>query len=189
MARTKEVTVYKLEELTGSGRQTALDYVMKIRLQDSWYAFWYEPVIEDWEARLEEQGFLDAEIKFSGFGSQGDGASFTGRFNLKDAVKRFNFDSKIKVSEETFLEITRFDHNYVHENSCYIHRDICDFSFDTPFEDFAEFLEILEQNRLALCREIYRDLEIEYDALTSEENLIDCADEMDLEFYSDGTVA
>lgn len=38
---------------------------------------WYEPLIEDAVNELAENGFEDAEIAFTGFWSQGDGASFT----------------------------------------------------------------------------------------------------------------
>lgn len=40
---------------------------------------WWENVYEDWTRRLEELGFNDVEISFSGFSSQGDGASFTAK--------------------------------------------------------------------------------------------------------------
>jgi len=38
---------------------------------------WYNLVIEDWQQFLSDIGFDDSEIAFSGFSSQGDGASFT----------------------------------------------------------------------------------------------------------------
>lgn len=42
--------------------------------QDEYYA---EPVLDEWKAELDEMGFGDAEISYSGYSSQGDGASFT----------------------------------------------------------------------------------------------------------------
>jgi hypothetical protein len=38
---------------------------------------WYDPIIEDIMAELEELGISEPDIRFSGFWSQGDGASFT----------------------------------------------------------------------------------------------------------------
>ena len=39
--------------------------------------YWWEPIIEEAVEELEEHGFDDADIQFTGFWSQGDGASFT----------------------------------------------------------------------------------------------------------------
>lgn len=41
---------------------------------DSW---WYECVYDTWKEALKQIGFYNVEIHFSGFWSQGDGASFT----------------------------------------------------------------------------------------------------------------
>lgn len=38
---------------------------------------WHEDVISDYERELHEMGFLEPKIEFTGFYSQGDGASFT----------------------------------------------------------------------------------------------------------------
>lgn len=43
---------------------------------------WYEYVFELWKSALAEIGFEDAEFQFSGFWSQGDGASFTATVDL-----------------------------------------------------------------------------------------------------------
>jgi len=45
---------------------------------------WSETTLEEWKEALEQMGFSDVEIDFSGFWSQGDGASFTAkRFSLQ----------------------------------------------------------------------------------------------------------
>jgi hypothetical protein len=44
---------------------------------------WWEHIYEEWTAALKEMGFDGIDIAFSGFSSQGDGASFT--------AKRFDF--------------------------------------------------------------------------------------------------
>jgi hypothetical protein len=41
--------------------------------------WWSEPVILEWKWLLKNKGFENVEIAFSGFYSQGDGASFTGK--------------------------------------------------------------------------------------------------------------
>lgn len=39
--------------------------------------YWEEHIIDEWKAELEDMGFSDVDISYSGFSSQGDGASFT----------------------------------------------------------------------------------------------------------------
>ena len=42
---------------------------------------WWDFTCDDWENQLAEKGFTDAEIHFSGFGRQGDGACFSAGVN------------------------------------------------------------------------------------------------------------
>jgi len=52
----------------------------RIAEKDAWDYIeqgWASELIAKWKARLERAGFPDVEIAFSGFCSQGDGASFT----------------------------------------------------------------------------------------------------------------
>ena len=54
---------------------------------------WYEPIIEDIKAELEEFGISEPDIQFSGFWSQGDGASFTCEsVDLARLLKEIPFD-------------------------------------------------------------------------------------------------
>lgn len=55
-------------------KETARDWFREGCCDDS---FWYEHIYEEWKAELESMGFGDPDINFSGFSSQGDGASFT----------------------------------------------------------------------------------------------------------------
>lgn len=70
-------TVYSFSELLKTADSVAIERarcrLKEIALSDDWYE--YE--ISVWESALEQVGFVRPEINFSGFGSQGDGASFT----------------------------------------------------------------------------------------------------------------
>jgi hypothetical protein len=55
---------------------------------------WYDYIYDIWVAALDQIGFENAEINFSGFGSQGDGASFTATLDLKKLLAFFNADIK-----------------------------------------------------------------------------------------------
>lgn len=65
-----------------------LDDAAKERARAEWrdsatFDNWYDNTLDEWMLELEGMGFETVEINFTGFASQGDGASFT--------AKRFNF--------------------------------------------------------------------------------------------------
>lgn len=62
------------------------------RLTNVEFEDWHEPMIESIVEDLEELGFFQVEVAYSGFWSQGDGASFTGKF-------RYDSREKIVVSD------------------------------------------------------------------------------------------
>lgn len=59
------------------------DYRYKFDQRHNDVEWWSEQVKLEWAWLLDKKGFTDVEINFSGFSSQGDGASFTG--HLSDA--------------------------------------------------------------------------------------------------------
>ena len=81
------VTVYEFNELSEATQEKVLDNLWDINVDSSYD--WWDNSICDWIERLSERGFNDAEIRFSGFGSQGDGARFT--CTDVDILKFLNF--------------------------------------------------------------------------------------------------
>lgn len=70
-------------QLNDAAKQKAREWWVESSLRhgDTYYA---EPVVAEWKWLLTSKGFGDVEINWSGFWSQGDGASFTaGSFDLK----------------------------------------------------------------------------------------------------------
>lgn len=65
-------------------KETTLDDYRYINVEHEWWECHYEYWLEE----LEKKGYSDVEIQFSGFHSQGDGASFTG-FVRSDEVCKF----------------------------------------------------------------------------------------------------
>lgn len=95
MAKVIEKTVYSFEELNGRAKERALQTLSEWATEDSW---WYESILDDFAElaelfgfELEESGRRKA-VYFSGFWSQGDGASFDatyrGRLGAFDRVKQ-----------------------------------------------------------------------------------------------------
>lgn len=143
---------------------------------------WYEWVTDEWKEKLEALGFRNPEIQFSGFGSQGDGASFTAdavernwRRLMPRAVKR-----AIKAAEVTHrligepvpwdkdwsiaVAIERgSEHRYVHEYTTGTQIDGCG-SPDLPEVGtwLNDLEKALDEEVRGLARKIYRDLEKTY---------------------------
>jgi hypothetical protein len=91
MPKTITKTVYAFKELLGLNKEgkTTQKAVERARswLQEAATDFdWHSYVIDLWKAALDQIGFENAEIAFSGFWSQGDGASFTSTVDLEKLV-------------------------------------------------------------------------------------------------------
>ena len=88
MSKTIEVEVFKWEELS----QTAKDRVRDWYIEGMNYEWWdsvYEMAIEDGK----EKGFYIDKINFSGFWSQGDGASWSGFVDVRQWLEENCADS------------------------------------------------------------------------------------------------
>jgi hypothetical protein len=163
--------------------------------------FWYKFSLEEWEDKLQDLGFDNPNISFSGFYSQGDGASFTcksvdvDKF-LTSQKKRGEFkallDGMKSGTFEVLVSLDRIDHHYSHEYTVRVNSDIW-YSYETRNYSAIQELEIklnglvLEKAR-SLMREIYRELEKEFEHLTSDEAVIDTIEANEYTFRADGTM-
>ena len=69
-----EEETYSFSELSPEAKKNALDNNRDINVD---YEGWSDPVIEGFKEDMEEIGIGDLEVYYTGFYSQGDGASFT----------------------------------------------------------------------------------------------------------------
>lgn len=157
---------------------------------------WWDCTYDYWKSRLARMGVEVDEINFSGFWSQGDGASFTGVVRSKD-MKRFMRIHGLREryrplytilgQVDVWVNITRSSSFYSHSNTVSISVDGDDPTswIDDDTDDLREamLLELYEQAMLwwpdleTDCAEIlrgymddiYHDLEEEHDYLTSDE--------------------
>lgn len=196
---TVEKTVYKLQELEGSAREKALDWLREGATQFDWWDHTYE----DAKTIGKLMGIEINDISFSGFWSQGDGASFTGHYSYAKgaaaAVREYAPEDKElhrivdklqAIQREFFYQLsahlTRTMHHYSHENTVGIEvfRD-GDYSDSVSAEIEKELLEVFRD----FMRWIYKSLEAEYEYQTSEEQLIEMADANEYEFTATGSIA
>ena len=184
---------------------------------------WHEPIIEGFKEDMSELGVEVDDVEFTGFWSQGDGASFTGQVtSLEKFLTKTEIGESSKLpisfSEAKELEKTipdfdnpydaeidivfrRISSRYSHENTCdtdvsfaFWHQDgdvfimsqigDCD-GFALTFNPtiFKNELEgLAEEWRKKACHKLYRDLEKQYDYLTSEEGISEYIIDMGIDF-------
>jgi len=80
--RIHETEVYNFNELSDDAKETAIE---KLRETACQWDDWHEYTLELAKQILQDFGFENPEISYSGFWSQGDGASFTAEY--VDAVR------------------------------------------------------------------------------------------------------
>lgn len=192
------ITTYSFNELSEKSQAYALD---EYRYSETDGYDYDISTLEDEQNRLDALGYTNAKIQYSGFFSQGDGASFTADVDLKTIIERL--DTKYQVLKQgdlldyIYVSIKRISHHYSHENTCTVDYDAyCSQYYDDSVNDlldkYADLIEELandiEEDRKNQCHEIYKKLGSEYEYLTSDEYLIELFTSNDYEFTEDGEI-
>jgi len=193
------------EELTPVAKQRALEDWAEDRPYEGWWDMEEENLIEDMKLR----GIEIDDVQFSGFSSQGDGASFVGNIDLlhfmnweaqehPDNSLAVNYPhiytSQIpfngEVDYEWMVSIQRNSHHYSHENTVGVELTYNHIGYDEDDTIPQHEFEGLEQALNDVCREYmrsyYKDLKSTYDFLTSEEYFIESCDANSWVFDEDG---
>ena len=210
MPRTRTNTVYTFNELSDAAKEKAREWYRDGALDYDWWDFVYDY----WQSALDLIGFTDAKISFSGFSSQGDGASFTSgvdfgkvcafvlgqtdvsefgdtlttldvrQFNERHVDWLWSFD----VCNDISYRVIRTSSRYSHENTCKVESDGYS-AHDSIDEAMRVFEEDLEELRRDLCHKIYRSLESGHDYLMSDESVDEMIEANEYEFNEDGSRA
>jgi hypothetical protein len=180
-----EIFVFKFQELSPKTQNRTLEKYRET-LVDDW---WYEPIIEGFKERLERLGYWDIDCFFSGFYSQGDGASFIAKYGYEKIVNPDDeFGAQLNKLQEKYNNdlrgrIMKTSSNYVHEGTMIV--DYLETSgVDAEEEDINQFRAISRE----LARILYKDLEKEYDYLTSDNSIANYFTENETYFHKNGEV-
>lgn len=198
---------YSIQELSPGARKIVIEAIQNSR------SFTEQEVDLDWVIENETEdlmtlGLDNVEISFSGFWSQGDGASFTARVNdIPAFIKTIGIEEEIlpkvlAAFEEVYeMSIVRIDSRYVHENTVRFEIEEMDdtelvilsgFGFGDITVDLNDTLEEIGLETKASswvkskCKEIYRTLEKAYYEEFSDEAAEEWADLMGLRFDEEG---
>ena len=144
------------------------------------FDFMIDDIYENFKELLDLIGFEDVEINYSGFSSQGDGASFTGKLNLNSNYKKdikekhlvyiddiktvYKLIENIKSEE---IEDVYRSGRYYHECSIY-----CD---NKEVQELARFISVM----------IYKELESQYNYLFTLEYIEEQINCNEYEFCAD----
>lgn len=191
-------TIYSksFDELNEEQKEKAIDVMRELDRHDS-DPFWAQLINEDKRELMDnEYGFTDTVIHYSGFCSQGDGASIsTESIDAETFLRKIKAWSKFRVLHKHFndgnitLKIARNDHRYSHENTVY---GVVDLNYYTEFtakqEEKAEELEtLLTETIRDLSRQHYQVLSDENDYQNSDEALIESINANDYNFKVNST--
>lgn len=176
MPVVKQVTYYSFDELSEQAQQAVID---KVRQWDDLFHADEEFIIEDFKERHPHIGNM--EIRYSGFYSQGDGASFTGYIDTGWVINNLLSDKLKTIVRDMDCTFERHNSRYCHENTVSTqlediywadHIEENDRLRSSMMEEHCrDIADAIEEYRLDLCETIYRTLEKAYDDCHSDENI------------------
>lgn len=193
---TKEYIVFSIEDVKNSDE---LKEKVLQKHHDINVAFdeWHVGVYEDWIEELKNYGFEDVKIYFSGFCSQGDGACFISKdVNLSLLAEKLNFSTReiniIRALQEQGYIYSEFNHkgHYYHEYSTYfaIYDGYTRATWNHILKIVARLEIAIKDLIIELSKDIYRDLNEEYDYLTSEDSILETLEINNYEFDENGNI-
>lgn len=178
--KTKCYPVYEFDELPADIQDKAVEELQYCNVEDGW---WDDFMIEEWQEKLATMGYEDAEIEYSGFSSQGDGACFKAGVNALTWFKAhkgartelralYRFANKGSYIKAEVSHSGRYSHAYSMDSA--VELDGWGESPSDKVQLQAEQLQrwILEDAR-ELANKIYRELEQEYEYCTTRESIIE----------------
>ena len=120
------ITAYAYDELQETAKKRAREKLVELVTSYEWW----DSVYEDAKADAKELGFDIEDIRFSGFWSQGDGASWTGYVDLLVFIEKHADKESATLGQDmtlcelmrngwvsTRMEINRRSFHYAHENT------------------------------------------------------------------------
>lgn len=196
----KETEVFTFSELSDSAKEKARDWYRAT----GFYYEWWGCVYEQYTTACELFGLDISRIMFSGFWSQGDGASFTGTYSYKKGAlqalkKEFPQWTEIHDICKRLMQMQKPNFYGVNvdisQNGRYCHEMTMGFSVSVYIKGSGERYNIpqgLEDDCAAifrdLARDIYKSLEAEYEWLNSDAQIEEAILCNEYQFTEDGEI-
>lgn len=185
--KTIRIKIYKFEELSQEAQQNAINYEREINVN---YDSWHDGILEGFKESLDEIGFLNSEIFYSGFYSQGDGLSFYAKIDASKFATSTNEKRVVNLInagliDELTIQKTSFSNHYSHEKTRFVDYDVC--NGNNCNKALETLCNKIEAKRIELCKDFYSKLEKEYYYLQSDEVVKETILSNDYDFLKDGT--
>lgn len=195
----RTIKVYSFDELSSEAREKACQQVGNSMTDNAW---WYDDTFDLFVERCKDYGMtIDVEdIQFTGFGSQGDGASFTcDDIDVEKLLQSLGIKMsdglKEKVLDYIEVNIIRTSYRVYHERTVHVQILLEDALEEEEegiiqyIHDITDTLEFkLENLKDDLCQQLYNDLRQEYDYFHSAEYVDEVAYENNMLFLANGLV-
>jgi len=197
---TVKTEVLKFNELTEEGKEKAIEKLYNINVDHDWWDCEYD----DFKQVAACIGIEIDEIWFSGFSCQGDGACFEGTYEYQKgglkAIKDYApIDATLhqiakdlqEIQRKAFYGLTatiKHSGHYYHEYCT----DITVYQRDSQgYKDDCAGIAIhesIEEELRRFMRWMYKQLNKQYDYLTSKEAIVETIAANDYEFTADGEI-
>jgi hypothetical protein len=120
-----------------------------------------DPLVDEFKEKLEKIGFMEPEVLYSGFSSQGDGACFDAKVDLKKVCRHLGITYRSRNKWECSIEV--YDRHYVHSMTRRV----------SYTGNNASVGDDIERLRSGLCEEFYKLLEADYYSEISDERCLE----------------
>jgi len=215
MPKLGTIELFKYSELSEPAKEKAREHFCASWMNHNWWDFTCDHMKEEGHHK---HGFYINDIRFSGFWSQGDGASWSGVVKLKEWVEHtFNTTDKEHPLTQIFLAL--LDEGWItervsvlYDNSRYCHENTMDvenidhyYRLDESVMEMGMFkgAEVGELIKLlgetlatldmrltedckAFAREVYKQLQEDYESQTSDESVSETYDANQAWFRENG---
>lgn len=203
--KTIQKTIYTFDELDEKAKEKAINSFREDPID---FEFEADAVMEYWKDKLQEIGFEDAEIAYSGFYHQGEGASFTSDINVPKVIssmiycneinskRTLLYDKLLKLDEIKVIELIyivyRTSNHYSHEMTVSVDSDSdfylneCPKAYDYFHDRFEELRDDIQEYMRSICQSIFFDLRNSYEHIQSDEYISENIRNNEYEFYADG---
>lgn len=195
---TKTIELYTFEELSPEVQEEVIQDNRDYNVDNDWDDF----TLDEWKEKLAAAGFPDASIYYRGFSSQGDGASFLCKRVDIPALLRYN---KSRTDYRRLLYAIDREHVYaeieITQGGYYCHEytmgteDDLTYQADMPASrtdaldaQWEQVVSLALETGRTLARQVYKELEKEYDYLTSGEAIKESLISNDVFFTESGKI-
>lgn len=186
--RTITHSIIAFSEMTEDQKAKAIAFMTKREYESGDNSF-ADGIDSVYIEELEKHGFSGIKSSWSGFSSQGDGASFTAdSIDVEKFLREKGIWSQYRVlhnaikSGELTMNVISTDNRYSHQYT--VKGNVINYWPDTVKQETkAEELEVLVTEYIReLSSKFYRDLESAYDQSVSDEGIKDMIEANDYEF-------